>query len=696
MDAKPYRPLRGVPLSNIGTTENRQSNHILHQRYKSVGNIKNLAANGSIGSTATVCGGLNIGPKRPVLVGQNVTLKPLGDGEVKEQVKERAATLSHDMMDKENIPLASEGFLRPAQRPFNYSAKQVVSIASTSTTYPPTTAATKPTAANAQTRAIDSQPHPTAKPSLTKRATVIFQDGQSDMDLASHAHTSPSSSQLPAVETQPIKSNDKQVVRNPRQYKSQPQLRVDQRAPVRTQSHQHLPKVDDLTPPFDDAATEDSYEDAVEHLPAAAEKPLGSEQSEIIEAVSVSTSTSVVVSGSQSSIVPNTGSSFTQVGDLAHMPRIPEPEEYWDDDDEEEYYDEQGYTTAHSYRSHGDNTTGGATTVLAPKITTKVLKELEMAKAIVESTLNEDDVEEEAWDVSMVAEYGDEIFEYMRDLETKSSMLPNRHYMDIQTELQWSMRSVLMDWLVQVHQRFSLLPETLFLAVNCIDRFLSVKVISLTKLQLVGATAILVAAKYEEINCPSVQEIVYMVDGGYTADEILKAERFMLSMLEFELGWPGPMSFLRRISKADDYDLETRTLAKYFLEVTIMDERFVGSPPSFLAAGAHCLARMMLRKGDWSPAHVHYSGYTLTQIKHLVALILQCCQDPRKHHNAVFEKYGSSKYQRASSFVEVEIKMGFAPSFMPNASRISQWSLEIPALTGYQNRDLACTIPIEG
>ena len=187
----------------------------------------------------------------------------------------------------------------------------------------------------------------------------------------------------------------------------------------------------------------------------------------------------------------------------------------------------------------------------------------------------------------------------MTNPSIKNTMLPNPYYMDIQTEIQWSMRSILMEWLVQVHQRFGLLPETLFLAVNYIDRFLSVKIVSLHKLQLVGATAIFVAAKYEEINCPSVQEIVFMVNQGYTVQEVLKAERFMLSMLQFELGWPGPMSFLRRISKADDYDLETRTLSKYFLEVTIVDERFVASPPSFLAAGAHCLARMMLRKGDW-------------------------------------------------------------------------------------------------
>ena len=174
------------------------------------------------------------------------------------------------------------------------------------------------------------------------------------------------------------------------------------------------------------------------------------------------------------------------------------------------------------------------------------------------------------------------------------------------------MRSVLMDWLIQVHHRFGLLPETLFLAVNYIDRFLSCKVVSLGKLQLVGATAIFIAAKYEEINCPSVQEIVYMVDSGYTIDEILKAERFMLSMLQFELGWPGPMSFLRRISKADDYDLETRTLAKYFLEVTVMDERFVGSPPSFTSAAAHCLARIILRKGTWVCDQIFSSDLGLT------------------------------------------------------------------------------------
>lgn len=334
----------------------------------------------------------------------------------------------------------------------------------------------------------------------------------------------------------------------------------------------------------------------------------------------------------------------------------PPAEQLYDAVEDDEYYFEDGYTTARSFGARGEST-GGITTVLAPKCTERVQRELDDARAFVEATRSPEDVEDEQWDTSMVAEYGDEIFQYMRDLETR--MAPNPRYMEQQQEIQWSMRAVLMDWVIQVHQRFNLLPETLFLTVNYIDRFLSCKIVSLGKLQLVGATAIFVAAKYEEVQCPTIAEIIYMVDGGYSPDELLKAERFMLSMLQFELGWPGPMSFLRRISKADDYDLETRTLAKYFLEVTIMDERFVSCTPSFLAAGAHCMARLMLRKGDWSPAHVFYSGYTYTQLRQLLGAMLECCEDPQKHHSAVFDKYVDKRYKRASTFVAGEMQKGF-------------------------------------
>lgn len=261
-----------------------------------------------------------------------------------------------------------------------------------------------------------------------------------------------------------------------------------------------------------------------------------------------------------------------------------------------------------------------------------------------------DVTDEDYYDVTMVAEYAPEIFNYLHELEQK--LAPYPHYMDNQEELKWEMRSVLIDWVVQVHQRFNLLPETLFLTVNYVDRFLSRRRVLLSRFQLVGAVALFIAAKYEEINCPTVQEVAYMADNAYSIQDFLKAELFMIDVLEFDMGWPGPMSFLRRTSKADDYDYETRTLAKYFLEITIMDYRFVASQPSWLAAGAHYLLRKMLNKGEWTELHVFYSGYTEEQLKPLARIYMEICQNAEVHHKSIFEKYQERRYRRSSLFVQ--------------------------------------------
>ena len=95
---------------------------------------------------------------------------------------------------------------------------------------------------------------------------------------------------------------------------------------------------------------------------------------------------------------------------------VSEPEEYWDDEGEENY-DEEGYATARSFKSRGENTTGGATTVLFPKVNQRTRKEIAAAKELIEGSKTVEELEDEAWDTTMVAEYGEEIFQYMKDLE---------------------------------------------------------------------------------------------------------------------------------------------------------------------------------------------------------------------------------------------------------------------------------------
>jgi len=152
--------------------------------------------------------------------------------------------------------------------------------------------------------------------------------------------------------------------------------------------------------------------------------------------------------------------------------------------------------------------------------------EHERPLAVVEVVQDWDDLDAaDQDDPLMVSEYVVEIFNYLREQELVT--LPTPDYMDRQKDLHWKMRGILVDWLVEVHQKFRLLPETLFLAVNIIDRFLSLRVCSLPKLQLVGITALFIASKYEEVLCPQIQNFIYMADGGYTDDEILKAEQYV-------------------------------------------------------------------------------------------------------------------------------------------------------------------------
>ncbi|TPX58058.1 hypothetical protein PhCBS80983_g03384 [Powellomyces hirtus] len=252
-------------------------------------------------------------------------------------------------------------------------------------------------------------------------------------------------------------------------------------------------------------------------------------------------------------------------------------------------------------------------------------------------------------DPMMVAEYVDDIFEYLLKLEEIT--MPNPNYIDIQEGLAWSMRSILIDWLIELSNHFRLLPETLYMAVNIIDRFLTDRPVSMNKLQLVGLASLFIASKYEEVNAPSVHSIVFFGDGGFDAEDIMKAERYILQILKFELHYPSPMSFLRRCSKADAYDIQTRTIAKYLMEISIVDHRFLAVKPSLTAASGLYLARRMLERGPWDAGLIHYSGYTEEQIIPVSELMIEYLIRPKKTM-ALYKKYASRKFMKASVIVE--------------------------------------------
>lgn len=249
--------------------------------------------------------------------------------------------------------------------------------------------------------------------------------------------------------------------------------------------------------------------------------------------------------------------------------------------------------------------------------------------------------------------YVNDIYKYLRHLERVFKVRPD--YMEDQ-EISGRMRTILIDWLVQVHLRFHLLQETLFLTVQLLDRYLQVQSVSKRKLQLVGVTAMFVAAKYEEMYPPEINDFVYITDNAYTKAQIRSMEMLMLEALDFGMGKPLCIHFLRRNSKAGGVDAQKHTLAKYLMELTLPEYDFVKYDPSEIAAAALYLSMSLIEPdAEWSSTLVHYSNYTESHLMPIVkkmALMVQ--KSPKSKYQAVRTKYASSKFMRISTIPELQ------------------------------------------
>ena len=103
-------------------------------------------------------------------------------------------------------------------------------------------------------------------------------------------------------------------------------------------------------------------------------------------------------------------------------------------------------------------------------------------------------------------------------LATETSFMTANHIPAFQTDITEEMRGILHDWLVEVHLKFKLLPETLYIAINVIDRFLEHRFISREDYQLLGVTARNIACKYEERYPPVIEDFIHITDNTYNRE----------------------------------------------------------------------------------------------------------------------------------------------------------------------------------
>ena len=245
-----------------------------------------------------------------------------------------------------------------------------------------------------------------------------------------------------------------------------------------------------------------------------------------------------------------------------------------------------------------------------------------------------------------VDEYFDDICEELTKYEEK--YLVNPEYMSNQRDINARMRAILIDWLIDVHLKYKLVPQTMYIAVNLIDRYLEKNDTNRAKLQLVGITAMFIACKYEEIYPPELKDFVYITDGAYVKSDVLRMENKMLSSLNFNVTFPTQWTLFEIFKRKLDLDEKTYKLAWFLMELCLINYKSLKYKMSQIAASSILIAckTMNIYRTDWFNNRIGINEKDLEE----------CCKEIydfnayNSSHNlkAIRKKFSSSKFDEVA------------------------------------------------
>ncbi|XKL64012.1 hypothetical protein PGB90_004098 [Kerria lacca] len=241
--------------------------------------------------------------------------------------------------------------------------------------------------------------------------------------------------------------------------------------------------------------------------------------------------------------------------------------------------------------------------------------------------------------------YSEEILHYLKTLEKYHRPKPN--YMRRQPDITYSMRTILVDWLVEVAEEYKFQIQTLFLAVSFIDRFLSSMSVVRSKLQLLGTAAMFVASKYEEIYPPNVSEFVFITDDTYTQKQVLRMEYLILKVLSFDISGPTIITFLHHFAVLCDIPEKVLNLSMYLSELVLLEgDPYLSFTESIIASSTLLLSRYCLDYSDlWPEYYAKVTGYQILDLSSCVNHLNNTHSNARSlQQHAVNNKFSTNKY----------------------------------------------------
>ena len=260
-------------------------------------------------------------------------------------------------------------------------------------------------------------------------------------------------------------------------------------------------------------------------------------------------------------------------------------------------------------------------------------------------------------EIQTVKEYIDEIYHYLKTIESEN-IIPFDYLTKKQPEINSKMRTILINWIIEVHYKFHLLNETLFICVKILDKYLSQKTIERKYLQLLGITSLYISAKYEEIYAPSAKDLIYMTDNAYSKEDMIRMESDILNVINFNICIPSSLRFVEIYENFLNLDLNNSyNLYRVFYlnELSLLNYNIIKYSPSLIACT--CL---FLNLKTYNGINTEYneeklfkiSGYNYQDIYPCLCElinILKIINDPEKKFISIKKKYALDKYMKVSN-----------------------------------------------
>ncbi|KAI0219799.1 G2/mitotic-specific cyclin, partial [Massospora cicadina] len=199
----------------------------------------------------------------------------------------------------------------------------------------------------------------------------------------------------------------------------------------------------------------------------------------------------------------------------------------------------------------------------------------------------------------------------------------------------------------QSHPPLSFAAVRHYLAVNLLDRFLSVRLASRARVPYTALACLFIAVKFETRLHPPVEQFVKSSGLTLTKQDLMIYEEYVLKVLDFRLGYPNPFQFLGYASLGDGSFLQTRLMARYVMEQCLLSSTLVHCDGALLACAAMHIARKILGRGSWDDKMEHCTGCRREEVvliaKHMIDFLLV---GPTV--DGSLEKYSSAEYLRVA------------------------------------------------